>query len=153
MRPLTAAATDYKWNIANCNARPIGPGTQLEPENGNMVGPTKQGIEDLIALDPGRTLGYGDEEGMSAAAWLPGPVRAAPGSARSRSFNPDTYASTKTNGNTVVTVTHVLGFWIESITSNGDVLGYFIGIYPKIASGTSTLTPTASFLRTIILVR
>jgi len=52
VKPTDTGATDYNWNIANCNTRPIGPGTQLEPENGNMVGPTKQGIQDLIALDP-----------------------------------------------------------------------------------------------------
>ena len=67
-------------------------------------------------------------------------------------FNPDTYASTKTNGNTLVTVTHVLGFWIESINKQGDVLGYFC-YYPSTAQGNSTLSASASFLRTIILVR
>jgi hypothetical protein len=57
-----------------------------------------------------------------------------------------------TNGNTLVTVTHVLGFWIESINNNGDVLGYFC-FYPDVASGSSTLAASASFLRKIILVR
>jgi hypothetical protein len=43
----------YRWNIANCNPTLYGPGDWVETENGNMIGPTGQGVEDLIALDPG----------------------------------------------------------------------------------------------------
>ncbi len=45
-------ASQYRWNIANCNESPIAPGDILQTEPGNMVGPTRQGMEDLIALDP-----------------------------------------------------------------------------------------------------
>lgn len=42
----------YRWNIANCNPNPILPGDLLWTENGNMQGPTLQGVRDLIAQDP-----------------------------------------------------------------------------------------------------
>src|SRR6185312_3613470 len=42
----------YESNIATCNTTPIGPGTVLTDEPGDMKGPTKHGIDALIALDP-----------------------------------------------------------------------------------------------------
>jgi len=144
-------ATDYKWNLMNCNTRPIGPGTQLEPENGNMVGPTKAGIEELIALDPYASWNTSTKK-VEGGCMAAGTCARSPRLAAVAAFNPDTYAESKKNGNTLVTVTHILGFWIESINKNGDVLGYFT-YFPALATGSSSLTSSASFLRTIILVR
>jgi Putative Flp pilus-assembly TadE/G-like len=146
-----SGATDYKNNIVGCNPRPIGPGTQLEPENGNMVGPTKQGIQDLIALDPAAHWDTATKK-VVGGCMAAGTCSRSPRLGAVAVFNPDTYASTRTNGNTMVTVTHVLGFWIDSINNQGDVLGYFC-FYPDVASGSSTLAASASFLRKIILVR
>lgn len=42
----------YRWNIANCNPSIISYGEQYWIENGNMIGPTVQGVLDLIAQDP-----------------------------------------------------------------------------------------------------
>jgi hypothetical protein len=42
----------YRENIANCNQSRIVRGTKIIQEPGNMVGPTIQGIEELIAKDP-----------------------------------------------------------------------------------------------------
>jgi hypothetical protein len=49
--PATGADR-YRWNIANCNPNPIIIGVEYDVENGNMPGPTRQGVRDLIALDP-----------------------------------------------------------------------------------------------------
>ena len=43
---------NYRNNIATCDPTVIGPGTVLDVEPGNMIGPTSQGMNDLIALDP-----------------------------------------------------------------------------------------------------
>ena len=52
-RRSNTGGDEYRWNIANCNDDIYGAGaTSTMPEPGNMVGPTKQGMEDLIALDP-----------------------------------------------------------------------------------------------------
>jgi hypothetical protein len=44
--------SDYDWNIANCNQKIISIGDLLLMEPGNMVGPTDQGVDALIAKDP-----------------------------------------------------------------------------------------------------
>ena len=49
--PITGA-DEYRENIANCNPATVWPGDWLQPETGNMVGPTNQGMRDLIAQDP-----------------------------------------------------------------------------------------------------
>jgi Flp pilus assembly protein TadG len=45
--------SDYRWNIANCNHSIYHVGDLLIQEPGAMEGPTIQGIEELIARDPG----------------------------------------------------------------------------------------------------
>jgi Flp pilus assembly protein TadG len=44
--------SDYRWNIANCNTTHYHWGDLLVQEPGSMVGPTVQGIDELIAKDP-----------------------------------------------------------------------------------------------------
>ncbi len=116
-----------------------------------MVGPTKQGIKALIDKDPSAHWDTATKK-IVGGCMAAGTCARSPRLGAIAVFNPDSYASTKTNGNTLVTVTHILGFWIESIKGNGDVLGYFC-YYPELASNTSNLTANASFLRKIILVR
>ncbi len=43
----------YRDNISTCNSSTVNIGDTLWTENGNMVGPTKQGVQDLIDQDPG----------------------------------------------------------------------------------------------------
>jgi len=50
--PVTGG-DEYRENIARCNQATVWPGDWLQPEPGNMVGPTNQGMRDLIAQDPG----------------------------------------------------------------------------------------------------
>lgn len=58
--PDDSGGADYRWNIANCNLTNIylgdgDPSTtddQYPIETGNMVGPTFQGVQDLLAKDP-----------------------------------------------------------------------------------------------------
>jgi Flp pilus assembly protein TadG len=44
--------SDYEWNIANCNQSIMHWDEKLLHEPGNMMGPTVDGIRDLIAKDP-----------------------------------------------------------------------------------------------------
>jgi Flp pilus assembly protein TadG len=44
-------ADRYRWNIAKCNTSIVQLGQKYMFENGGMQGPTRQGIEDLIAQD------------------------------------------------------------------------------------------------------
>lgn len=47
-----AGAQDYSRNICSCNNMTIALGDSFPIKNGNMVGPTRFGIGDLIQLDP-----------------------------------------------------------------------------------------------------
>jgi Flp pilus assembly protein TadG len=49
--PITGADQYREW-IARCCPFIVGPGDTCITENGNMVGPTNQGIDDLILQDP-----------------------------------------------------------------------------------------------------
>lgn len=53
----------YRWNIANCNETVVTLGEEYMIENGNMIGPTKQGLQDLIDLDPNATWVNGPSGG------------------------------------------------------------------------------------------
>lgn len=50
--PGSTGASDYRANIAGCNTAVLPIGAKMTPEPGNMVGPTKQGTDDLVAKDP-----------------------------------------------------------------------------------------------------
>jgi hypothetical protein len=53
--PGSIGAADYRANIAcndPANSPPIPDNYQMPPENGNMTGPTAQGMQDLIDKDP-----------------------------------------------------------------------------------------------------
>ncbi len=52
--PGQSGADDYRTNIRTCIDPTIAfsVGMEVDAEPGNMVGPTKQGFQDLIALDP-----------------------------------------------------------------------------------------------------
>jgi len=170
LSPGDSGASDYKWNIENCNTTTIGPGTVLDLETGNMVGPTNQGMTDLYNLDKDAvwndqaTNPYTAQTGVKGApsggCMASGTCTDINGNHLSRSprlvaialFDPDLYAQGKTNGSSTVTVTHVIGFWINGVTKGGDVSGY-ITFYPGEAKGSSQLISSANFLRTVILVR
>ena len=47
-----SGADAYRANICNCNTTPISLDVEYETENGDMEGPTFQGIRELIKMDP-----------------------------------------------------------------------------------------------------
>jgi len=171
LSPDDNGGSDYRNNISNCNTTPIGPGTVLDIETGDMVGPTKQGMQALIDLDRSATwdptsqlnpyytsdgkLGAPSGGCMASASCVDqsgNPMSRSPRLVAIALFDPNLYAQGKMNGSVNVTITHIVGFWINDISSQGDVTGYVM-YYPATAKGTSTLPTSASFLRTVILVR
>ena len=148
--PTKAGEAEYSSNIANCNTRQIAPGTQLIPES-DMAEPTKTGIKNLWELDKDANWVL-DTSMVAGGCMAIGTCTRSPRLIAIAAFNPDSYAVTKKDGSPVITVTHVVGFWIDSINASGDVVGYFTH-YPAMATAASTLIPSASFLRTVILVR
>jgi hypothetical protein len=122
-------------------------GETYDSEPGNMVGPTKQGMDDLIALDP---TAYWDEATNTVVSPMkPSPrVRAVP------LFDPDYYFNGKRNGrNASLKFVNYLGFFIEKMQGN-EVVGRItpIGGLRKGGAGAEG-TPPAAFPRVIRLVQ
>jgi hypothetical protein len=147
---------NYRENIATCDPTVIGPGTVLETEPGNMVGPTSQGVEELIAQDPYPARwdpDANDGRGAPVAGCMAaGTCAISPRLVALAMFNPDLYDSGRASGRTDITVTKILGFWIEGLQNNGDVIGYLTH-YPALAEGGAPVEEDSTFLRTVILVR
>jgi Putative Flp pilus-assembly TadE/G-like len=155
INPLEGPGGDnYRENIATCDPTVIGPGTVLQTEPGNMVGPTSQGVAALIALDPAARWSAAANDGRGApvgGCMAAGTCTLSPRLVAISIFNPDLYDSGRASGRTDITVTKILGFWIEGMQGN-DVIGYLTH-YPALADGGGPVDEDATFLRTVILVR
>jgi Flp pilus assembly protein TadG len=131
-----SGASDYADNIANCNTNIIKNGQLLPPKTGDMVGPTKDGMERLIAKDP-------DARWDDACKCVTGskyPV--SPRVAVVPLYNPKTYAEGKQSG-TVATyeMVNFIGFFIDTM-SGGEVTGHITPV-SGIVTGTPGATPGA----------
>ncbi len=102
-----AGGDRYRENIANCNREVVHVGDILQTENGNMVGPTRQGVEALLAQDPLATWDslQGVVNSQFAAGASPRLIRVPMFDPR---FPPDP-------GKQDVVVTNIAGFFIESM--------------------------------------
>jgi hypothetical protein len=104
----------YRDNIDQCNSTGVSIGDTLYTQNGNLVGPTKQGVQDLIAQDPGATWDAAAGQVANSAFGATGSPRII----RIPFFDPRT---PPTSGKTTVVVTNIASLFLESIDSNGVV--------------------------------
>ena len=140
-----SGADEYRENIAGCNTTMMGFNDLLLAEPGNMSGPTKQGIEDLIAKDPHAYWDFVNEKPVSTMAPSPRVV-AIP------LFDPVYYDSGKRNGrNADLKVVNYMGFFVEEMQGN-DVVGRITPI-SGIYSGNGGPAPTGTFPIAIVLVK
>ncbi|MCC7178312.1 MAG: Tad domain-containing protein [Acidobacteria bacterium] len=146
---------NYRENIATCDPTVIGPGTVLQVEPGNMIGPTSQGIRDLIAQDPAAVWDpnmYGPGQGgVSGGCMATAACAISPRLVAIPVFNPDVYDAGRASGRIDITVVKVLGFFIDHMQGN-DVIGY-LSPYPSAPHGGTSNTPGAAFVVSIALVR
>jgi Flp pilus assembly protein TadG len=135
----------YRDNIRTCNTRSVGFDTVVQQEPGNMVGPTNQGIDELIAQDPGA---YWDTTTNSVVSPF--------GSRSPRVFpiplyDPDFYQGGVTTGrNATLRVANWIGFFVEGRKGN-EVFGRVtpvLGTYDPNAGP----APDGAFPRVIRLV-
>lgn len=116
---------DYRWNIANCNHSIYHWGDPLVQEPGDKEGPTIQGIQDLIARDPGATWSeqtngvtnssFGDRQSPRV---FPIPL-----------FDPDYYNFGKQTGRVAsLKVANWIGFFVEYIGNGSEIHGRIIPI-------------------------
>ena len=139
---------DYRWNIANCNHKMYHWGDQLIQEPGAMEGPTIQGIEELIARDPGAkwddvkdavvNSAFGDRQSPRV---FPIPL-----------FDPDYYTLGKETGRVAsLRVANWIGFFVEYVGNGSEIHGRIIPI-GGIRDKTWT-AGTQAFPKTIRLVQ
>jgi hypothetical protein len=109
-------ADDYRWSIGNCNTDIMEFGHTFVAKPGNMVGPTKQGMDDLIERDPDAR--WDDSTKRVVSNMHPSPrVVAIP------LFDPAYYAEGKANGrNASLRFVNYLGFFLERMNGN-EVVG------------------------------
>jgi Flp pilus assembly protein TadG len=116
---------DYRWNIANCNHSIYHWGDPLVQEPGDKEGPTIQGIQDLIARDPGAVWNdskndvdnssYGSKQSPRV---FPIPL-----------FDPDYYDGGKQTGRVAtLRVANWIGFFVEYIGNGSEIHGRIIPI-------------------------
>ena len=126
--PGSVGGNDYRDNIATCNPHLVAIGDPMTPETGNMVGPTQQGTNALIASDPNA---YWDTfcDCVKGSAFAVSPrIRIVP------LYNPVLYAQGQQSGKSgpQLQVVNYLGFFIESIGA-GQVTGRVTPILGKIS--------------------
>lgn len=171
----------YRENIATCGGLPgsYGDATTTCPDSiqnadqaywaargcfttepGNMVGPTAQGIADLLAKDPNAMW---SNNTITNSAFSPG--TASPRVVPIGVIDIDHFLAQDPSGaNGVLKLVNIYGFFIEGMgtaNANGtmtlnnggkDVIGRLVTV-PSMAAGTSTLPSSSAFLRQVILVR
>jgi len=149
----STGGSDYRANISGCNGIPISIGTTLQSENGNMVGPTSQGVADLIALDRQADWDPVTKSVINSCAQATTPC--APRSPRIVAipiFDTAVFESTKRQGLPVFTVVNILGFFIDDMVGN-DVVGYLCEVPGLTVGAGPALDPRAAFLWNIQLIR
>lgn len=148
----------YRCNIAECNPTPLQIGSIVETEPGGMVGPTTQGLDELVGGDSAYWVC--SDGGSSAGRDCPG-YASDPNTPRLvpvPAFDVQQYLAdavagkTKANGRTDVRITRILGFFIEGWSSK-EVWGRFSHYPANAGIGNPDVEDSANFLRKIILVR
>jgi hypothetical protein len=141
-----SGGSEYRWNIGNCNTTMMGFGDLLTAEPGNMVGPTKQGMEDLIALDPNAYWNTATDRVVSS-------VHPSPRIVAIPLFDPVYYDTGKQNGrNADLKAVNYMGFFIEQMQGN-SVVGRITPIGGLLKGTGGGPTPVNAFPRAIVLVQ
>ena len=139
-----SGGSEYEWNIANCNTTMMGWGDLLLAEPGNMVGPTTDGIDQLIAKDPSATWDTTYNKTVSTSSPSPRVV-AIP------LYDPNYYETGKLNGrNADLKVANYLGFFITGRSGN-NVYGRITPI-SGLVKGNGGPAPAGAFPMAIRLV-
>ena len=162
----------YRDAISGCTGvtQAIGDEVEFDTEPGNMIGPTRQGVQDLIAQDPnadwfppGSTIPPGAAAGEENQVCMQygcvySPIYGVNNGPRVGAFpvfNIDEYLAAGPSGMESIAITNLIGIFIVDVTGGGnnqEVIGRLVTLPGDMAEG-GTVTNAASFLLTIRLVR
>ncbi len=122
-----------------------------------MVGPTDQGTQDLVALDPNadwdpvsKTI-INSCVGPPYTCSTPG-LTVSPRVVAIPVFDLALYMSTGGPGNGTVKIVNILGFFVDRYAS-GSVTGYLINKKETFIVGAGGVAGQASFLKQVTLIR
>jgi len=142
---------EYRDAISGCVGTRYSIGDMVPVEPGNMIGPTKQGVDDLVALDPTATWGgTGINGGCMNAS--PPTCTLSPRVVAIPIFDLDVYYAGKQGGRIDIKIVNILGFFIERMDGN-DVEGYLMTHPSLYIAGGDTVVDEAAFTKVIMLVR
>jgi hypothetical protein len=143
--PGSSGAADYRWNIANCNTTVFQFFQLLTAEPGNMVGPTRQGIEDLIAQDPNA---YWDPVSRRVVSTM----HPSPRAKLMPVFDPVYYETGKQNGRPAdLKAANFIGIFVEGLQGN-DVKGRIVPA-TALLDGDFGAAPQGAFPKAIRIVQ
>lgn len=158
----------YRDNISGCSDGTYTIGSVLSVENGNMVGPTKQGVDDLVALDPGAKWDAVNKKVIDSCVGPPYTC-AKPGYGISPRIvtvpiinTQDAWdavhsdsGGTQGAGNMTVRIVALLGFFVQGMGGAGgkDVVGYLATKPDLLVSNGGSVSPSAAFIKVVTLVR
>jgi hypothetical protein len=153
-------ASCYRDEISGCVGSPYGIGDDAPKKNGNMVGPTAQGVADLIALDSDAEWDPGSKSIINSCVGPPYTC-SSPGYTQSPRvvaipvFDLELYIATGGPGNGTVRIVNILGFFVDHMGGfhGNDVVGYLINKKEKIDPGKGIVPPNASFIKSVFLIR
>lgn len=144
--PGSTGATDYRNNIANCNTAVIPIGDPMTAEPGNMVGPTQQGTDDLVAKDPNAFWDLACNCVKGSAFGTSPRVVVIP------LYDPAFYATGQQNGrNADLKIANYLGFFIEKMQGN-EVVGRVTPV-GGVFAGNAGPAPAGAFPKVVRLVQ
>jgi len=139
---------DYRTNIATCRDKSSAIGDFLTVEPGNMVGPTKQGVGDLVAQDPAAVWNSSTKT-IDGSAYAVSP-RIVP----IAMFDPAVFnAQDRTSGRFNQQIVNIIGFFVIGVSGGGDVTGVIINLPGQLAASGGKVGSAASFLKFFALVR
>jgi hypothetical protein len=141
--PASTGADDYREAISGCNTTIMQTEYQMTPEPGNMVGPTKQGFDDLIAQDPYARWDDGCRCVLGSNFPVSPRIRTIP------LYDPVYYETGKQNGrNADFKSVSFLGVFVERMQGNEIIAR----IHPVTALATGNSNTQSSFAMAIRLV-
>jgi Flp pilus assembly protein TadG len=136
---------DYRWNIGNCNHSIYHWGNPLVQEPGDKEGPTIQGIQELIARDPGAS--WDDSPKVNGVVNSAYGERQSPRIFPIPLYDPDYYDYGHQTGRVAsLRVANWIGFFVEYIGNGSEIHGRIIpigGIRDKTWSGGAAAFPKA----------
>lgn len=154
----------YRNNIGGCVGETYAVGDSLSVENGNMIGPTSQGVDDLLSLDKDAKWDPTNNKVIDSCVGPPYTC-----SVKGYATSPrivalpvidtqDAYdqvhngAKPKGAGNMNVKIVAILGFFVEGMAGK-DVVGYLCTKPDLLVTNGGGVNPGAAFIKVVQLVR